>query len=202
MTDALVAAIPEAGGLHGVHDSEPGQKRLAAWCDQPAVRTSMVQRGPDARASRWSAVSRGTSSNSASATYAASWKVTFSRSSQHRGSSGTDGARSRGKVGEVGQREASAPLGHVVVADEAAQGRADLEVDLVGGRQRLSREPAPAEVAVRTIVGQCCDEDSGVNDHHGRLAPPPPSGQAGPSPPHVPRHGQGSRPPWDGSLLR
>jgi hypothetical protein len=44
----------------------------AAPRDQPAVRTSMVQRGPDARASRSSAVSRGTSSNSASATYAAS----------------------------------------------------------------------------------------------------------------------------------
>lgn len=111
----------------------------------------MGQWGPEARAGRASAVSRVRSRASARATYTASWKVTLSRSSQQRASSDTAGARSRGSS-----------------ARSVSASRADLEVDQVQCRQRLSAEPAPGEIAVRSVIGQCGDEESGVNDDHGR----------------------------------
>jgi hypothetical protein len=100
------------------------------------------QSGPGARASRWSAVSRTVPSGSADATYAASYTVMLSRSSQHR--------RSRWRCGA---RWKAWPAGRPERARH-------------GGR----REHGSRVVAVWPVIGQCHGDDAGVNDDHGRHA--------------------------------
>jgi hypothetical protein len=50
----------------------------------------------------------------------------------------------------------------------------DLKIDQLGRGQLLISEPGSCRVSVTPVVGQCHRHHAGVNDDHGRFAPPLP----------------------------
>ncbi len=76
----------------------------------------------------------------------------------------------QGQRSEISKGHAGAALVDSPRRGLTPKDRADLEIDELGRGQTLPPQAGTRTITVRAVVGQCHDQDAGVNDEHGRRA--------------------------------
>ena len=73
-----------------------------------------------------------------------------------------------GKVAQIRERQGGAPCVEPPSGELATEHREDLDLGELGHDESLSAQTGASAIAVRAVVGQRRDEDTGVNDEHAR----------------------------------